>query len=47
MRTLAQAISEHGAPEYIRTDNGSEFIAMLVRDGPALRGIITLYTDPG
>ena len=47
MRTLAQAISEHGAPEHIRSDNGSEFIARVVRDGLALRGIKTLYIDPG
>jgi putative transposase len=47
MRTLAQAISEHGAPAHIRSDNGSEFIARTVRDGLALRGIKTLYIDPG
>ena len=47
MRTLAQAISEHGVPEHIRSDNGSEFIARTVRDGLALRGIKTLYIDPG
>ena len=47
MRTFAQAISEHGAPEHIRSDNGSEFIARVVRDGLALRGIKTLYIDPG
>jgi putative transposase len=47
MRTLAQAISEHGAPGHIRSDNGSEFIARVVRDGLALRGIKTLCIDPG
>lgn len=47
MRTLAQAISEYGAPEHIRSDNGSEFIVRTVRDGLALRGIKTLYIDPG
>jgi putative transposase len=43
----AQAISEHGAPAHIRSDNGSEFIARTVRDGLALRGIKTIYIDPG
>jgi transposase InsO family protein len=47
MRSLARAISEHGAPGHIRSDNGSEFIARVVRDGLALRGIKTLYIDPG
>jgi transposase InsO family protein len=42
MRTLAQAISGHGAPAHIRSDNGSEFIARTVRDGLALRGINTI-----
>ncbi len=43
MRSLARAISEYGAPEYIRSDNGSEFIARVVRDGLAARNIKTLY----
>lgn len=47
MRTLAQAINEHGATEHIRTDNGSKFIARTARDGLALRGIKTLYIDLG
>ena len=47
MRSLARAISEYGAPEYIRSDNGSEFIAKVVREGLALRNIKTLYIDPG
>jgi len=47
LHALARAISEHGAPEYIRSDNGSEFIAKVVREGLAARNIKTLYIDPG
>jgi transposase InsO family protein len=42
-----QTVTTPGAPEHIRSDNGSEFIARTVRDGLALRGIKTLYIDPG
>jgi transposase InsO family protein len=34
-------------PWSARSDNGSEFIARTVCDGLALRGIKTLYVDPG
>jgi putative transposase len=34
-------------PWSARSDNGSEFIARTVCDGLALRGIKTLYIDPG
>ena len=47
-RVLLEAmIREDAQPEHIRSDNGSEFIARVVRDGLALRGIKTLYIDPG
>ena len=47
MAVLAKAIESYGAPEHIRSDNGPEFIARIVRDGLANRGIRTLYIDPG
>ena len=47
MAVLAKAIESYGAPEHIRSDNGPEFIARIVRDGLANRGIRTLTIAPG
>ena len=47
MAVLSKAIEAYGAPEHIRSDNGPEFIARIVRDGLANRGIRTLAIDPG
>ncbi len=32
IQVVARAMSRHGAPEHIRSDNGSEFIAYALRD---------------
>lgn len=42
-----QLIAQHGAPDYIRSDNGPEFIAHLLRDWLEDQNIKTLYIDPG
>ncbi len=44
---LHQAIEKHGAPDYIRSDNGSEFIAGALKLELASHPIGTLYIDPG
>lgn len=44
---LGKAIEIHGAPEYLRSDNGSEFIAHAVQRWLAEHHIRTLYIDPG
>ena len=44
---LQKAIAAHGAPEYIRSDNGSEFIAHVIQDWLALQRIRTIYIEPG
>ncbi len=44
---LQKAIEEHGAPEYLRSDNGSEFIARIVQSWLAENRIKTIYIDPG
>jgi transposase InsO family protein len=44
---LEKTIALHGAPEHIRSDNGSEFIAYAVRDWLKERNIQTLYIRPG
>lgn len=44
---LAGLILEHGAPEFLRSDNGPEFIAAAVKAWLKSRGVRTLYIDPG
>jgi putative transposase len=44
---LQQAIGKHGVPEYLRSDNGSEFIAKIVQRWLKERQIKTIYIDPG
>ena len=48
IRILDAAVVERGgAPEYIRSDNGPEFIARAVQDWIEQRGFKTLYIEPG
>lgn len=44
---LADAMIEHGIPEYIRSDNGPEFVAAELRQWLASTGSATLYIEPG
>ena len=44
---LARLFATHGAPAYLRSDNGPEFVAHQVRMWLALHQAETLYIDPG
>jgi transposase InsO family protein len=44
---LQRAIEEHGAPAYLRSDNGPEFIAAVVQRWLKENGVRTLYIEPG
>lgn len=44
---MGRAIERHGAPEYLRSDNGSEFIAKEVQRWLKANQIKTLYIEPG
>ena len=44
---LKRLFAEHGAPEFLRSDNGPEFIADAIRAWLAEQGAKTLYIDPG
>ena len=44
---LKRAFAQYGAPVYIRSDNGSEFIAKTVKAWLAKQGVRTHYIDPG
>jgi len=44
---LKRAIQEHGAPKYLRSDNGPEFIAKEVQRWLAENNVKTIYIEPG
>ncbi len=44
---LADLFLEHGIPDHIRSDNGSEFTAKAVRDWLFRIGVKTLFIEPG
>ena len=44
---LANVMIVHGIPQYIRSDNGPEFIASRLRDWLAHIGVKTAYIEPG
>ena len=44
---LARLFVERGTPEHIRSDNGPEFTAKLVRACLELLGVRTLFIEPG
>ena len=44
---LERLVQERGAPEFIRSDNGPEFIAQAIKDWIAEKGMKTLYIEPG
>jgi putative transposase len=45
--TLEGLCGRYGAPEYLRSDNGGEFIAARLKAWLARRGTQTVYIDPG
>jgi len=45
--TLAELFARHGAPEYLRSDNGGEFIAARLKEWLVGRGTQTVYIEPG
>jgi transposase InsO family protein len=47
LERLAALFLERGAPDYLRSDNGSEFTARLVRNWLERVGVKTLFIEPG
>lgn len=47
LSVLREAIEKEGVPSYIRSDNGSEFIAHQVQQWLSNKNIKALYIDPG
>lgn len=46
-RIMSELVAQHGAPGYIRSDNGSEFIEKHLRAWLAEAKIKTIYIEPG
>ena len=46
IRLVRAAIAEHGAPEFIRSDNGPEFVAQELQQWLAEQAIKTIYITP-
>jgi len=44
---LTALVAQHGAPAYLRSDNGAEFVATAVQAWLAQRGVQTLYIEKG
>lgn len=47
LETLAELFVHRGVPEHIRSDNGSEFCAIAVREWLARTNVKTLFIEPG
>ena len=47
VRILEGIVEQRGAPEFIRSDNGPEFIARAVKAWISEKGMKTLYIEPG
>lgn len=47
IRVLERLVAVYGAPAYIRSDNGPEFVALALRGWLARQQVTTLYIDPG
>lgn len=47
VKTLSKLFKQRGEPEHIRSDNGPEFIANVVKEWLKKNGVKTLYIEPG
>ncbi len=47
VRTLARLVDEYGAPQHLRTDNGSEFVSRRSQQWLRTHGIQAALIDPG
>jgi putative transposase len=47
IETVSRLVAERGVPTYLRSDNGSEFVAWQVKEWLKAKGIQTLYIEPG
>jgi putative transposase len=46
IEVLARLMSVRGAPRFLRSDNGPEFVSMAILGWPAKAGVETAFIDP-
>ncbi len=46
-RNLDEIVAQRGAPEFIRSEKGPEFVAKVVKDWITEKGFKTLFIKPG
>jgi putative transposase len=47
IEVLTRLISEHGAPKFLRSDNGPEFVSKAILEWLEIAGVQTALIDPG
>jgi putative transposase len=47
LQVLSRLFEQHGAPQYLRSDNGPEFVAQAVQRWLQTQQVQTLYIEPG
>jgi putative transposase len=47
LAVLARLFQQHGAPRFLRSDNGPEFLAKVLTTWLAAQGASTVYIEPG
>ena len=47
LETLDELMTEYGTPQYVRVDNGPEFVATELHDWLVEKGVEVLYIEPG
>lgn len=47
IEVLERLFVEHGAPQYLRSDNGPEFVSKAVQQWLKAQGVQTAYIEPG
>jgi putative transposase len=47
VEVLGRLVSLHGAPRFLRSDNGPEFVSRAILKWPREAGIATAFIDPG
>jgi putative transposase len=47
LEVLSRLFVQHGAPQYLRSDNGPEFVSQAVQQWLREQGVQTVYIEPG
>jgi len=47
LKVLEAAIARYGSPQYLRSDNGPEFVAKAIQDWTKEQQVDSIYITPG